>query len=380
MSTSPRCALSPSSRSRATSSRASAWLSPAAADRPREAARPRRMRRMAAGPHRHHAIMLAEPRHEARVDERGLADARRAEHGEQRCAHEPVCERLDLALAADEVIGVLGAVRREAWIRRAIVVGIVRRCRCPRSTALRGRAGRLVVALEPPRCSDQARGAAAAAPQQEQLRLACGSGATARTARAAATMRPPASSSATSPTGSGSPHTSTRSRSRRRWPCPASRAPSSRRARAGTRAAARARERLGDRGDIGGEGGGGAAAARLGAGGSASASRTVAGGEHGGERGQRGRERRTPRARARATPRRDRRGEVARALAQRDQHRGLVRGGGAHLARRARPRERGVEAGSAGARRRPRRGGIAASRRERRRSGVGLAVGAGRPR
>ena len=209
-----RC--SPSSRSRATSAVGVARLS--RADRRQ---RGERVHRMTAGPHRQDPVAARRAAAHAGVDERALADARRPEHREQRRAHEPVREALDLALAADEVVGVGGAIRGEPGIRRAIVGRIVRRVgvlgrqrREPLSRPLRRRA------RSPTAPRRAARGRARCA-TAETARAPPTAAARSPARAATAARRRCRSHRAARPRrrASGSPHTTTRSRSRRRGPC-----------------------------------------------------------------------------------------------------------------------------------------------------------------
>ena len=54
------------------------------------------------------------PRRDPRPDERGLADAGRADHGEYAAAAQDRCRGLDVGLAAEERLGVADVVRRES--------------------------------------------------------------------------------------------------------------------------------------------------------------------------------------------------------------------------------------------------------------------------
>ena len=195
---------------------------------------------MATGPHRDHAVVLGEPRHHAGVDEARLAGAGRPEHGDHRRADQPIRERLDLALAADEALGIGDAVRGEARIRRDVVGVIVRGVGVLGGQRGEPLAGGVVVALEAPRRGDQACGAAPAAPQQEQLGLR------ARQRRDHLRERRLPRDHAAGRVDQRelavrerlAPHDDRRSRSRRRGPCQLT-AAARRRRRAGTRASAR---------------------------------------------------------------------------------------------------------------------------------------------
>ena len=134
------------------------------------------------------------------LDERALARARRADHGEQRLHAQPVDERLGRALAAEEQRGVLGGERAQAAIRR-----LLDRRRRP-SSSTREQLARepvphaVVVVLEAVRQRDQrAPRARRPARRTEQL-----------VGRARAPARRPATSGASCSTGAPSRSTSDR--------------------------------------------------------------------------------------------------------------------------------------------------------------------------
>ena len=131
--------------------------------------------RMRAGPDRENPPVGAQHRDDAGLEERGLADPGGPDHGDQRLDPQPVDEGVDLALAAEEELGVLAGEREEGAVRVTVA-------------AQRGGAGhlvaeavlgepgphRFVAALEAVRLGDQAGPVGATAGQEEHLLRAIG--------------------------------------------------------------------------------------------------------------------------------------------------------------------------------------------------------------